>query len=74
MWSWANIVAGALKLLNALADYFGRKQLLDAGRDQQRADNLTEQQSKVRDANQAAIRRRTDPEYDDRLRDKYARD
>lgn len=72
--TWASILAGALKLLNALADYLSRKQLLDAGRAQQRADDLTEQQSKVRDANQAPIRRRSDPEYDSRLRDKYARD
>lgn len=71
---WANVLAGALKLLNALATIFERKQLLDAGRDQQRADDLTEDSRKVKDANQEPIRRRTDPEYDSRLRDKYARD
>lgn len=30
--TWASLLAGALKLLNALAEYLSRKQLLDAGR------------------------------------------
>lgn len=65
--TWAGILAGALKLLNALADYFGRKQLLDAGKAVERDKSHTDTDRRVAAGRAAADAQRVpdDGEYRD---------
>lgn len=60
--SWASILAGALKLLNALADYLSRKQLLDAGAAQQRADDADDTNDRLKAGTHRANAVRRDPD------------
>lgn len=67
--TWVKIIAGALKLLNALASIFQTKQLKDAGRAEQRADDMSETNKRVDDAHAAVDRSRADPDRVLRYRD-----
>ena len=67
--TWAKIIARALRMLGALAEIFRNRQLLNAGKAEQRADDLTEEQERVRKANSAVVRNRADPDRVLRYRD-----
>lgn len=64
---WINIVAGALKLLNALAEHLNRKQLIDAGRAVERDKGHTDTDRRVASGRAAADAQRVpdDREYRD---------
>lgn len=68
--SWAGILAGALRFLNALATIFERKQLLDAGAAQQRADDADETTGRFKQGidRADAVRRDPDSVPDDKWR------
>lgn len=64
---WASILAGALKLLNALAEHLNRKQLIDAGRAVERDKSHTDTDRRVAAGRAAADAQRVpdDREYRD---------
>lgn len=69
-----NIIGGLRAIFEAIARvaaYLRDRQLRQACRDAERVDTLTEGQRRVQEANRARIRVRNDPDYRDKLRDKY---
>lgn len=58
----------------AIGRYLRDRQLIEAGRSEQKSEDLTEEQRRVQRANSAAVRYRTDSEYSERMRDEYRRD
>lgn len=70
---WIGLISGLLRLVNFVAEFLSRKQLIDAGVAQAVAAGNTATLERIEKARKVKDALAADPDYARRMRDKYTR-